>query len=271
MMMKRALAGPAVLTIAFVVTACGDGRAPVSESPIDESLPATAEESASDLRALLGSENRAETDRLRDEGRRPADVVEFLGIERGMRVIDVIAAGGYYTEVLSLAVGEDGHVVAHNPHRVLKFRDGANEKAISTRLANNRLPNVTRLNKDFTELVPEDGPFDAAITALNFHDIYNASGPEATVTILETVAGLLKPGAVFGIIDHVGEAGTDNEALHRIEISKVLESIEAAGLIVDSDSDLLRNEADDHSLLVFHESIRGKTDRFLLKVRTPAE
>ena len=269
MMMKRALAGPAVLTIAFVVTACGDGRAPVSESPIDESLPATAE--VSDLRALLGSENRAETDRLRDEGRRPADVVEFLGIEPGMRVIDVIAAGGYYTEVLSLAVGDDGHVVAHNSHAVLRFRDGANEKAISARLANNRLPNVTRLNKDFTEILPEDGPFDAAITALNFHDIYNGRGPEATVAVLKIVAGLLKPGAVFGIIDHVGEAGSDNETLHRIEISKVLESIEAAGLIVDSDSDLLRNEADDHSFLVFHESIRGKTDRFLLKVRTPAE
>ncbi len=270
-MKKRALLGPVVLTLALVVTACGDSGAPDPGATIDESLPATAEESTPDLRTLLGGENRAEADRLRDEGRRPADVIAFLGIEPGMRVIDVIAAGGYYTEVLSLAVGDDGHVVAHNPHVVLQFRDGANEKAISTRLANKRLPNVTRLNKDFTELVPEDGPFDAAITALNFHDIYNGRGPEATVTALKIVAGLLKPGAVFGIIDHVGEAGVDNEALHRIEISKVLETIEAAGLIVDTDSDLLRNEADDHKFLVFHESIRGRTDRFLLKVRTPAE
>ena len=106
---------------------------------------------------------------------------------------------------------------------------------------------------------------------MNFHDIYNGPGAEATVTVLKIIAGLLKPGAVFGIIDHVGEAGADNEALHRIEISKVLETIEAAGLVVDSDSDLLRNEADDHSFGVFHESIRGKTDRFLLKVRKPAE
>ena len=118
---------------------------------------------------------------------------------------------------------------------------------------------------------PDDGPFDAAITALNFHDIYNRQGPEATIAVLRTIAGLLKPNAVFGIIDHVGEAGSDNAALHRIEISKVLETVISAGLIVDSDSDLLRNEADDHNLLVFDESIRGKTDRFLLKVRTPAE
>lgn len=270
MMTRRALSGLTVLTTALVFTACGDGSAPEPES-ISDDPPAAAGESAPGLRALLGSENRAESDRVRDEGRRPADVIKFLEIEQGMHVIDVIAAGGYYTEVLSLAVGDDGRVVAHNPHIVLQFRDGANEKAISARLADNRLANVTRLNKDFEELVPEDGPFDAAITALNFHDIYNRRGPEETISVLQTVAGLLKPGAVFGIIDHVGEADADNAALHRIEISKVLETVAAAGLIVESDSDLLRNEADDHSLLVFDESIRGQTDRFLLKVRTPTE
>ncbi|MFQ5981794.1 MAG: class I SAM-dependent methyltransferase, partial [Woeseiaceae bacterium] len=219
-----------------------------------------------ELRALLASEHRAESDRARDAGRRPADVVEFLGIEQGMRVMDVIAAGGYYTEVLSLAVGPDGQVVAQNPPAVLQMRDGVNEKAISARLADNRLPNVTRLDKEFADLVPEDGPFDAAITALNFHDIYNRRGPDATINALRAIASVLKPGGVLGIIDHIGEAGADNAALHRIEISKVLETVEAAGLVVESDSDLLRNESDDHSLLVFDESVRGETDRFLLKV-----
>lgn len=41
--------------------------------------------------------------------------MEFLSITPGMSVIDVIAAGGYYTEVLSLAVGSEGHVIAQNP------------------------------------------------------------------------------------------------------------------------------------------------------------
>ena len=271
MITRGTLSGPAFLAIAIALAACSGGNGPEPESTIDGPVPAEAEGAAPDLRALLASEDRAKSDQARDEGRRPADVVEFLGIEQGMRVIDLIAAGGYYTEVLSLAVGGDGHVVAHNPPIVLQLRDGANEKEISARLADNRLPNVTRLNKDFADLGPDDGPFDAAITALNFHDIYNRQGPEATIEMLKTIAGLLRPGAVLGIIDHVGEAGADNTALHRIEISKVLEALEAAGLIVDSDSDILRNEADDHSLLVFDESIRGKTDRFLLKIRTPAE
>jgi predicted methyltransferase len=270
MITKRALSGLSLLTIAFALAACG-GSGPEPEATVLDPAPVTAALSGPDLRALLASEDRAESDRARDEGRKPADVVEFLGIEKGMRVIDVIAAGGYYTEVLSLAVGEDGHVVTQNPPSVLQTRDGANEIAISARLAGNRLPNVTRLNKNIADLVPEDGPFDAAITALNFHDIYNRQGPEATVGALRIIAGLLKPGAVFGIIDHVGEAGADNAALHRIEIAKVLETIEAAGLVVESDSDLLRNEADDHTLFVFDDAIRGRTDRFLLKIRTPTE
>lgn len=269
MMTRAALSGPTVLTMAFFFTACGGGSAPEPKSTTDD--PPAAAESAPDLRALLASENRAESDRARDAGRRPADVVEFLGIEKGMHVIDVIAAGGYYTEVLSLAVGDDGDVVAQNPPFVLEFRDGANEKALSERLADNRLSNVSRLNKNIADLTADDGPFDAAITALNFHDIYNRDGPDATISALQSIAGLLKPGAVFGIIDHVGEAGADNKALHRIEISKVLETIEAAGLIVEADSDLLRKETDDHSLFVFDDAVRGKTDRFLLRIRTPAE
>lgn len=270
-MMKRALAGPTVLFIAFALAACSGGTGPEAESSVDDAMPAAGDDTAAGLRTLLASDNRAESDRARDEGRRPADVVEFLGIEPGMRVIDLIAAGGYYTEVLSLAVGEEGHVVAQNSPAVLEMRDGANEKAISARLADNRLANVSRMNKGIADLLPEDGPFDAAITALNFHDIYNRQGAEATVGALQIIAGILKPGAVLGIIDHVGEAGTDNAALHRIEIVHVLETIEAAGLIVESDSDLLRNEADDHSLIVFDDSVRGKTDRFLLMIRTPTE
>ena len=253
------------LAISWLIAACG------KQENSDESAPGAGVARAPDLHVLLADESRPAADRSRDAGRRPAEVIAFLGIEPGMRVIDVIAAGGYYTEVLSLAVGPDGHVIAHNTDRVLQFRDGANEKAISERLANNRLPNVTRLNKNFDAMSPSDGPFDAGITALNFHDIYNGSGADAAVSMLQTIASVLKPGGVFGIIDHAGVAGADNTQLHRIEVEKVIATAEAAGFIVESRSDLLRNAADDHTQGVFAEGLRGNTDRFLLKLRKPGE
>jgi len=39
---------------------------------------------------------------------------------------------------------------------------------------------------------------------------------------------------------------------------------------LEAESDLLRNPADDHSLLVFDEKIRGKTDRAVFRFRKPS-
>ena len=58
---------------------------------------------------------------MRDEVRRPAEVLSFLGIGNGMTVLDVYAAGGYYTFILSKAVGPDGTVYAQNTSRGLRF------------------------------------------------------------------------------------------------------------------------------------------------------
>jgi len=254
-----------IILLACILTACE------KQEKVGESVAIGEVNAPPDLRILLADGSRPKEDRERDAGRKPADVIEFLGIGPGMRVIDVIAAGGYYTEVLSIAVGPGGHVVAQNPDRVLQFRDGANEKAISARLADNRLPNVSRLNKNFDAIDVSDGPFDAGITALNFHDIYNGSGPEAALSVLQTISSLLKPGGIFGIIDHVGVADADNAALHRVEIDKAIATAEAAGFVVEARSDLLRNATDDHSQGVFAEGVRGNTDRFLLKLRKPAE
>ena len=43
----------------------------------------------------------------------------------------------------------------------------------------------------------------------------------------------------------------------------------APALSLPERSDLLRNPADDHSLLVFDPKIRGKTDRVVLKFKKP--
>ena len=224
-----------------------------------------------DLVALLASESRSESDRARDAARKPAAVLEFLGIGPGMSVVDVIGSGGYYTEVLSLAVGPDGHVAALNPARVFELRDGAMGRELEARMADNRLPNVTRMDKEFAELTADDGPFDAAITALNLHDVYNRNGEEAAVGVLAAVAQLLKPGGVFGVIDHNGLAGNDNTALHRMQLTDAIRVAEAAGFIVEASSGALHVHSDDLSGNVFAEGYRGTTHRFLLRLRKPGE
>ena len=83
----------------------------------------------------------------------------------------------------------------------------------------------------------------------------------------------MKQGGIVGVIDHVGKSGDTRatvEKLHRIDPAVVKADFERAGFQLEAESDLLRNPADDHSLLVFDEKIRGKTDRFMFRFRKPA-
>jgi predicted methyltransferase len=50
----------------------------------------------------------------------------------------------------------------------------------------------------------------------------------------------------------------------------VKKEVEAAGFVLDGESDALKNPADTHMLKVFDPSIRGKTDQFILRFKKPA-
>ena len=83
----------------------------------------------------------------------------------------------------------------------------------------------------------------------------------------------MKPGATLGIIDHVAAPNSDTRAtvekLHRIDPAVLRADFERAGFVFDGESNILRNPADDHSLLVFDEKIRGKTDRAFFRFKKP--
>jgi predicted methyltransferase len=224
-----------------------------------------------DLATRLETGLRSESDKARDVGRRPAEVLAFLGVEPGMTALDLIASGGYYTEVLSEAVGADGKVYAQNIEFVLKMRDGTNDKEMTARLAGNRLPNVERLDREMDDLGLAPGSVDLAFSALNMHDILDGRGPDAAALVLKVVHEALTADGILGIVDHAGDAGAEhnarNKELHRIDRARVAAAAESAGFVLEASSDLLRNSADDHTTNVFDPSIRGHTDRFVLRFR----
>ena len=225
---------------------------------------ATSASSGASSDSSATSSTRPGADVARDEGRQPFAVLEFLGVEPGMTTMDVMAAGGYYTEALANAVGPDGLVYAQNPAIFLRFGGGRNDRALTDRLAGNRLPNVRRLDREFDDLGLVRGSVDVAITALNFHDLYNRD-PAAAQGVLHAIGAVLKPGGVIGIIDHVGNAGADNASLHRMDPADAISAAEAAGFTVEQSS-VLANPADDHTQGPFAEGLRGYTDRFVLKL-----
>ncbi|MBC52878.1 MAG: SAM-dependent methyltransferase [Gammaproteobacteria bacterium] len=218
------------------------------------------------LTAALNSPDRPEEDKARDAARQPVEVLSFLGLEEGMTAMDIMASGGWYTEVLSHAVGPEGTVLMQNSPRSLGMRN--TEAAVQARLADNRLPNVQRVNADMSDLGIEPGTVDFALTALNFHDLYN-SDPEAAQAMLLAVKETLKPGGILGIIDHRGNDGADNAALHRITQEEIEQALFDAGYESVAASDLLAAEDDPRTSGPFDPSLGRNTDRILLRAYNP--
>jgi predicted methyltransferase len=212
---------------------------------------------------------RPDADTVRDAGRKPTDVIHFLGLQEGAIVMDVMASSGYYTEVLAHAVGSQGTVYAQNSPMMLKYRDGFYDKALTQRLKDGRLANVVRLDRDMSDLGIPSATVDLAMTALNFHDIYNSAGEAAALAFMSEVYGVLKPGGVFAVIDHVGNPDGDNNRLHRMDEAVMRELIARSEFQLDASGDLLRNPKDDHTGGVFAPDLRGNTDRFLFRLRKP--
>ena len=208
-----------------------------------------------------------------DEGRKPADVLAFLKLEQGMRVIDMFGANKYWAEIIAPAVGPTGSVVVWQPVQFLNDKRRADFAEFTA-----RQPNVVLLSSRFERPLIGTNQYDFMIMNLDYHDVYWESA-ERKIERMEPQAWLkllfdaMKPGAVIGIIDHVAAPGGDTrqvvDKLHRIDPAIVRADFEKAGFVLEESSDLLRNPADDHLLLVFDEKIRGKTDRFMFRFRKP--
>ncbi len=213
---------------------------------------------AADFVDKLQAETRPLADRERDGARRPVQVINLLGISEGMTVVDIGAADGWFTRVLSAAVGPTGKVIMQEGPRALETDQGAAPKATAAALGNVEV-SFENLSGVGTNVA------DAAITALNLHH----SNDERGIAAMKDLAQVLKPGGVAAVIDHVGTAQSPANA-HRILPATVKGWIEAAGLEVEAESDILRTTADDHMLPVFAPELGRDTDQFMFVVRKPA-
>ncbi len=240
-------------------------------SPDLETAPESSEASAAlvaRVEAAMAASGRPAADRDIDANRKPTEILAFMGIREGMSVLDASAAGGYYTELLAAAVGPGGTVYAQNDQAALERGDSVIEKAITARLAGGRLPNVERVDKDLGAL-GMDGQFDAAFAILTVHDAYNFRGEEAALGFLSALNTAVRSGGTLAFVDHAGDSGQDNRALHRMEQSVAERLITEAGFSIEARSSLLANPADDHTVGVFDPSIRRMTDRFVIRASKP--
>lgn len=245
----------AVMFSFFLLSPCENG----SESGISQAVA-----------AAVSNPQRPAEDVSKDAGRKPAQVLSFFDIKPGMTVLDLFSGGGYYTEMLNSVVGENGKVIAHTNQAYIPFSG----EIYKTRYLDGRLAQTTTIISEADDLELEENSLDAAMLVLTWHDFMFADPENGWLAIdenllLEKLCSALKPGAVLGLIDHVGNSGGDPEELaknlHRIDPQVVRDIFANSCFTLEAEAEFLRNSKDDHTLAVFDPSIRGKTDRFVFR------
>ena len=229
------------------------------------------------IAGAIADDDRTDADRKLDAGRRPGEVLAFFRIAPGQKVAELFAGGGYTTELVARAVGDSGKVWAHNTPELLERIARGPLTARLARLgqlgAGKVAPVIAVERPGDAPLPAEATGLDAVLCVLTYHDLVGARVDRAKLNA--AVRAALRPGGVYGVVDHSAAAGTgarDAAALHRIEQALVVQEVTAAGFRLDGESAALRNPADPRDWNASPGAAaerRGTSDRFVLRFVRP--
>lgn len=208
-------------------------------------LPASA---ALDWSAALKGEHREAKNAARDEFRHPRETLEFFGLKEGMTVVELAPGGGWYTEVLApLLRGNGSYYAAHY---------GPNSGAYARRSLGGYLQKLGENNDVYGEVtvttlampsgvvIAPAGSADLVVAFRNVHSWMRAG------TLAETFVAAfdaLKPGGVFGIVQHRARDGRDEEAMKAtgyVSEDFVIAAARSVGFELDERSEINANAKD---------------------------
>ncbi|PHR19230.1 MAG: methyltransferase [Sphingopyxis sp.] len=260
-------------SILLALATCAMVAAPVYAGATPAAPAGDSAETGPDFEAAVSDPGRDQADIKLDDSRKPAEVLEFMGLESGDTVVDLFAGGGYYSEIMGRVVGPEGSVTAVNPPQ---FTTSEQSKAKWAGVAE-RQPNVKMVPSQLPDYKPAPDSIDFAMLHLIYHDFYWESEEYKfekmnPVAVLSNLFVGMKPGGIVAVIDHVGSPGDTRavvEKTHRIDPTTVRSDFLKAGFVLDGESDMFANPDDDLELNVFDPAVRGQTDRIVMRFRKP--
>jgi len=221
------------------------------------------------LRQAMLDPARPAEDRARDESRKPVETLMFLRLAENMRVIELFPGQGWYTRLLAPVLAEHGKL-----YTVLGTSQMAGLKG--------QVPGFEILERG-VRLIPTDvygvynlrkvdlgvSNIDMVVTFRNLHNL-TAAG---RANLLAAVQQSLKPGGLFGVVDHTRRHMEPNtvENRRRLDPVLVIREATAAGLVFVDFSDLHRIPDDALQFDVGRKSVAGNSDRFTLLFQKPPD
>ena len=232
--------------------------------------PAEPESAAGKLvKEAMAAERRSDGERERDASRKPIETLDFFGLEPDMHVLELFAGGGWYTKLLAPTLAEDGK---------LSLAVGG------ARLA----PRLEEWGLDKVEVVDDKGEFeptdqygvfelkslelpkrkyDMVLTFRNYHNLT----PESRARLNAAVFDALKPGGVYGMVDHTRrhmEPMTVENWRRADPVEAIKEALDA-GFEFAGYSDLHYRPDDELKYDTQRNSVGGYSDRFTFKFVKP--
>ena len=164
-----------------------------------------------DLERAVTSEERDPKNAARDSSRNPLETLSFFGIKSDMTIIELSPGGGWYTEILANFLHEPGKLIAAhfdpNSERAYYKRSRANfEKKMSSNPMFDTVEMVA-INSNLAE----PNTVDAVLT---FRNLHNWLGADMDL-IFSNSYKALKPGGLFGVVEHRAKVGTSMKAMKK--------------------------------------------------------
>ncbi len=205
------------------------------------------------LKAAIASKDRTAANVARDSARHPYETLTFFGIKPNMTVVELSPGGGWYTEILAPYLRDKGKLIAageepNSPNEGARRYAGNLTKKLESNQA--MFAKVQRgvFEPPRAYNIAPAGSADMVVTFRNLHNWTNP--PEKVKEILKQVHTVLKPGGVFGVVDHRMPASkpakADSGYLHEAEVIKM---VEEAGFKLAAKSEVNANPKDtaDHN------------------------
>jgi predicted methyltransferase len=218
--------------------------------------------------------NRADSNRERDGARKPADMLAFIALESGDVVLDYGSSGGYWSELISSNVGDEGKVYAHHN---AGDRFDSNKEALTTQYE--PFGNVKLLPVARGAAFPlEDNSVDTVMVSYLYHHMHYAedSGeefPASSVALFSEFSRVLKPGGTVIVIEHAavdGSTRAQSAGWHRTPPKTAKADITGVGFeFTDEAPELYMNPEDDLMNVWFDTGLSGKTTTFVHKYSKP--
>lgn len=221
----------------------------------------------STIAAIVADKTRSTADAALDANRKPDQVLAFADIKSGQKIGERFPGEGYWTRLLSKAVGPQGHIYM----LLLQYKDGLPYDLDKAEPVVAKLSNASLVARTVVQERPPER-LDAVVSILNFHDLYNEGIADYPLRFNKGVFDSLRPGGVYLVIDHSAAPGAGSsatETLHRVDIATVKAVAKAAGFELVAESEALANRADPRTIPNWDKSIDGRTDKFMLKFRRP--